>query len=646
MTTGRARTSGFFRRWPDLTLRKLFHEIWPLYEELVRTEGSVHCAFAAICSSIRDCSGPTPVRDLYSELRQAYGPDWLQGLASLLGMFMHFSTERGVLRNYRRPQKEFSSYPTSPHVTEWAGVSMLARLVKQPIPRTTPSAAAAERWAEEMLAFRLLDPAMESGQLLLETALVMLRRIHRQHPSTSADARRLRCAVLERLCHDCLWGIDRNKLALPAVSLVFSLLGAECGVKLPGPRNLLNCDALRWSAGENPPVFDGILSNPPWGETLRTAERRWIAAQFSAIEYQTDTYVAFSELAMRVLRLHGVFVLILPAQVLAVQNAAGLRELLCTRTELSEILVLPRPAFADACVRAVVLVGRTAAVQRAVRCRATVFPFFKPLDQAGPPRCIAISTATLRSLAGRPWWPELTNRARQPSRPTVRLGELATVHAGVQVYGVGRGRPNQTPAIVRQRPFTAQTPFRGSIPAIRGRDLRDFTVRDSTLFIRFGPWLARPGKHATLRRSTRVFVRELCRRDGKLVTAVANDAVVPLHGVLTLKPRGIEPCALVAILNSGPVAKHVRTHAASFAKVDFQKITTTELRELPIPASAIEPARRAKLGLPRASQREATLRRQLMRLAKQASQMAFHDRITPEMVATIDAIVARMYGSP
>jgi hypothetical protein len=158
-----------------------------------------------------------------------------------------------------------------------------------------------------------------------------------------------------------------------------------------------------------------------------------------------------------------------------------------------------------------------------------------------------------------------------------------------------------------------------------------------------GPWLARLGKNAELQQTRRIFVRELCRRDGKLVGAIACGRTVPLHGVLTVVPFGISPNVLVAILNSAYVAEYLRSHAASFAKVDFQKVTVSELRELPIPISAIQPSWRATLDVPLASDLEAAQRDRLMRLAKSAGRIGATKIIPSTTYAQINEILFRMY---
>lgn len=240
------------QRWPDLMLYRVFDELMTVFQRLseIHSQDSDYprtgiCrAYDTICrwiqTSVDQCSDSWDsfretqdpwrlnVHSLVMHLRRHYGDEWLQSLASLLAMLMHFSLSgRGakLLVNHRRPQKAFSTYPNSPALARFVGDGLVSRLLKYPIPTICQRHSDAERYAERALAFRVLDPSMESGQLLLEVARGSIRQVLRNHSPSSKPARYLGRALLDKLCRDCLWGIDRNELAVSAVKLSFSLLG-------------------------------------------------------------------------------------------------------------------------------------------------------------------------------------------------------------------------------------------------------------------------------------------------------------------------------------------------------------------------------------------------------------------------------------
>jgi hypothetical protein len=169
----------------------------------------------------------------------------------------------------------------------------------------------------------------------------------------------------------------------------------------------------------------------------------------------------------------------------------------------------------------------------------------------------------------------------------VPLRFACEVLTGVKPYKVGAGDPPQDRSILRRRPFTSQEFRRGFLPAVRGRHVRPYGVRREECYIQLGPHLAEMGRHPTLLDVRRVFVREVTGREGSLFAAPAPLGVVPLHGVLTLVPHGIHLAALIALLNSGLVAEWLRHNAAAQLKVDYQRVTATELLRLPVPVAAL-----------------------------------------------------------
>ncbi len=659
------------QRWPDANLSKSFRELLAIYRRLSEDHWkksgepsrSLREGYTTICRWIEESSIKTSesrgstetvserlaVRSIILDLKTDYKGNWLQSLASLLGMLMHFSVDdQGTdhLVNHRRPKKLFSTYPNSPAVTMFVGDAVASYILKQPIPAICHRFSDAERYAERALAFRALDPSMESGQLLLDLAMAFIRRVHSTHLPSTKTARYLTRALLEKLCRDCLWGIDKNELATGAVALMFSLLGAEAGIASLVPANLFTANALECFNGERLPLFDAIVNNPPWGETLKPDERKRLRGRFSSIKHQSDTYVAFAELAIRSLRPEGAFALVLPSQVVATCNTSRLREMLLSEAGIDQLALLPRSAFAHATVRGLVLLGRAHPALPPGHCHATVYPIVKRFDAIGPARSFTIPCSELQQAGESSWWPLLnTNGALRFRAATLALEQVALVASGVQLYRTGYGIPPQTSDVVRNRSFTFTAPLRGTLPAIQGRDVRDFHVRDPRQFIKFGEWLAHVGDHELLRLSTRIFVRELCRRDGKLTASVARDGFVPLHGVLTVVPKMIDAHALAGILNSAMAAKYVSGHTASFSKVDFQKITVSELRQMPIPIAALDARHRRALSLAPPTEEESSMRRRLAALARKLSRMKpENDSKVEELRLEMNAVVSAMYG--
>lgn len=670
--TGNLVIESLRQRWPDTPLLQSYRLLLSSLSELLHCQTSTgpgqresfDHAFESLCLSLdrgikadlpmgwnQWCRAPLPaIQPFLKGLPE--GVDDLEGLqriASILGMFMHFSisTEQpGSLMNGRRPHQTFTTYPTSPAVARTMADYLLDHLVTEPVPQSCRSPAAGERYARRCLTFRLLDPSMESGQLLLQVAISLVQRVHRQHTQDSLAAHYLNQALLERLCHHCLYGIDRNPRAIMAVEAAFSQLGAGLGLSRLIPRNLLVADSLRFFEAEKSQQFEAVLNNPPWGEPVRPdgpGRRPGIPGKENGL----DSYVAFSELALRVLKPGGVYGLILPSQALAAAKSRVLRESLVSRTSLDYAILLPRAAFASACVRGLVLLGR---LQPAPSGSGLVefikYPPVKNFADRSPVQSVFLPAPLLRRLGGRPWT-EVINAAEPHALtpPTVRLGDLATIVSGVKLYQQGRGSPPQTAEVVKARPFTFAVSLADTLAAVRGRDILEFRLKEPTTFIKYGPWLAGVGQHLGLRHLERVFLRELYRRDGKLTAAVASTGFLPLQGVFTIVPRRIDARVLAAILNSRATAAYVRQNSGSFTKVDFQRITVAELCRLPVPVTALDAGERLTLGLGAPSGRETTRRHELAGLAAAlAKPDASKAGVPAEMRQRLEDLVSQLYS--
>lgn len=605
--------SNLWPKWPDGTVLAVYDALFSEFESCYRSrarllpaEREADRAFQAVCHRLpslipsladlthgeRDVNpGRQPV--IGTTCPRHDGVRFLQVLASALGMLMHLRTPNGGSRmdeSRRRPRKRYTTYPNSPSLSRIVADYVLGKMVSRMLPRECRSAREADSCMRRALDFRLLDPSMESGQFLLQIAASLVTHIKKHSDGSGPSELRLVRAALQRLCEHVLWGVDRNPRAIHAVNALFEVLCTHLGVPKMRPRNLLVANSIESLAHGRLSGFDAVVNNPPWGERLGAADRKLIR-ELRAATHISDTYVAFTELGVASLRPGGVFALVLPSQFLGARNAAGLRELLLQSTVVDRLVVLPRHTFADAGVRGAVILGRKAgAGTRRARIAVTRYPPTPTLAEVGEAESFAVSFRDLARLGRRAWTPVVNrNGWRWQSQGFPALGDVARTATGVKLYGVGKGHPAQTEEARERRSFDSDRPLPGMVPAVRGRDVRDFTVRRASKYVRLGPWLADMGRHDRWLSSQRVFVRELCRRDGKLNAGLAPKGVVPLHGVLTVLPIRIDACVLIGILNSRLVAEYLRETACAFWKNDFQRVTLRELERLPVPAAAIRP---------------------------------------------------------
>jgi N-6 DNA Methylase len=614
------RLDGMWKRWPDDELERCFASHRRRLDEIA-------AALARGRTRSDDC--PSPFMALCQELL-AQHPEPIAGenqhegalrstptrpplgesvafayrMACSLGMLMHYSFcdhDVSVMINRRRPSNGASSYPNSPLVALLAAEYLIDRLLTEPIPQRIAGPGEARGYARSALGFRILDPSMECGELLLATIIAVVARILESHEWQSPPAKWLVEAMVRRLCRSCLYGIDLDPKSLSGTAVGLRILGRLLGIPDLRLTHGITGDSivafLRGDIGQ----FDAVINNPPWGDA--PPRRDDVRAGLRCLEHHPDSYMAFLELAINSLRPGGVFGLIVPSQVIASRNAAGAREILAQRTRLERVVVLPRAAFAHATVRGAILLGQAmpGADQRPSnkKTRIQVFAPVRRLGQRASISTTVLPQSRLR-MVGRTSWLSLIREepTTLPADQSIRLSRLATVTTGIRLYRSGCSDFLQAAGSLSAAVERREAAFGPSTSVVRGRDIRPYEVAESQLkWSLADPPLPEVLRHTRLSNRKRVYVRELCRRDGRIYASTAPRDTLPLHGVLTVVPFAITLEPLIALLNSSLAARLVRARCASFLKVDFQRITASELESFPVHLALVPPRIRIGLGL-------------------------------------------------
>ncbi|MCR5162575.1 MAG: SAM-dependent methyltransferase [Thermoguttaceae bacterium] len=156
---------------------------------------------------------------------------------------------------------------------------------------------------EEILALRILDPALGAGIFLLETCAQLTDFLALQGETTPE--------IPARIAAHCLFGADIDP---GAVAVAREILGEFCGFPDFDPtRNLICADSLKHFGGASSPRFDLVLGNPPFlgGRKIRRVLGddyfRFLTHDFTdGASGNADLCVYFFLLASRLLKPGGV----------------------------------------------------------------------------------------------------------------------------------------------------------------------------------------------------------------------------------------------------------------------------------------------------------------------------------------------------
>lgn len=209
---------------------------------------------------------------------------------------------------------------------------------------------------------RVLDPACGSGNFLLGAAQRLLSFAHLRGLDGNASVRLLQHAI---------WGFDPDPVAcFLATMQLHQLFARTYNTLYPMPGNrttqqqraattrflrhlhIHQADGLTFP-WENQPNVDLFLANPPY---LAAKNNDLTGYQAAGARGQSDSYLLFLELALRIVRPGGWIALILPDPVLARANATQARKRLLAETTVHHLWHLAN-VFA-ASVGAVVLIAQ------------------------------------------------------------------------------------------------------------------------------------------------------------------------------------------------------------------------------------------------------------------------------------------------
>jgi hypothetical protein len=642
--------------WPSPLVRRIFEFLLNEYFHLAQVrlascvgiigEGLAELAepFSALCGMLVDACDSSEASStvsgqeaLPSLIRQISPEQRPQATSSVLAMLLHrdpYLSAPGDTTNDRRPRHRHSTFPNSPGLSRLLCDLVFDRLVPATLPKRCPSLEVARNFARTAFRFKILDPSMEGGQLLLGLAEAWARRVQQQFHGDNPHGLRLIRAGLERLCRDCLFGVDRNPLALIAVATVFQVYCNQLGLRPIIPRQLACNDSLRPCEESK---FDAIVNNPPWGEKLDSTEREYIRSNFLHAGNPPDTYLAFVERSLHCLKRHGLYAFALPSSVIGTARALGLRELLARRTRIDLLVPLPRQVFADAAIRSIVVVGRKLNPSSRERCQVVAAQSFDSFDRPG---VVKVKSLCYRRLLTHSWTSLFLTRAqRSLSRNTKCLTTVSSIRSGVsgKAFRLQRCDSGHT---VREceKIFNEHIPF-GHIPAILSRNVGPMSLGRIAFFSRLD---LRNETHAhAITSAGCVAVRRLVAGDGRLLASPLLFKSLPVKGVFVVDQLELNPYVLSAILGSSTVAHWLKFNSGAQVNPNFQSVTIGDLRRIPIPKIAVNCLARPENSKSVHSDAQQLCQR-VIKLGR-AYRRPLHEPFKRSLLAELDRLVELLY---
>jgi hypothetical protein len=288
------------------------------------------------------------------------------------------------------------------------------------------------------------------------------------------------------------------------------------------------------------PGFDAVIGNPPWiGHEISELEPHIGARCFSLFD-KIDTYLAFFDKALTVIRANGNAGFITPNTYFNNRTALPLRQELISKRTLRTIVDLPKRTFKDApdVYPCITILGNNSESRDAyalgngtissIPSQFTSIPY----DDLTPPTYYI--TARQSSTA-------LDSILRKIEASGPKLSQFATFQKGVETGGDEKH--------LKQ----LKIPEPGWLPWLHGREIEPYGIDSDGWHVHYGPHLKNP-QTADLLTSRKIviqYIRKLTLYP-RVVAAFDDGHFFPSYGTLvSLIPNGkVQWGFLLALLNS------------------------------------------------------------------------------------------------
>jgi len=200
-----------------------------------------------------------------------------------------------------------------------------------------------DRSPNEIKQIRVFDPAMGTGNFLIEAAHRLTEALYEQSES---PGKKNRSEISRWVATNCLYGVDRDPVA---VSIARAQLALTAGCKPDDIRNFIAADSLLDELPEDW-VFDVVIGNPPW-LTYGLRDVKKIPQELNELyrakypgtaEYKISAYALFIEKALSLTRTGGYHGFIVPDSWLTGKYFSKLRNFLLTRSDFRRIVLIKR----------------------------------------------------------------------------------------------------------------------------------------------------------------------------------------------------------------------------------------------------------------------------------------------------------------
>jgi len=449
-----------------------------------------------------------------------------------------------------------------------------------------------------LLKITILDPACGSGAFLNQ-ALDFLINEHKyiDELETSLLGGGIVFQNIENtILENNIFGVDLNEESVEIAKLSLWLRTAQPRRKLNSLNNNIKCGN---SLIDDPKVagdkafiwqkefvqifknggFDVVIGNPPYGAGFSKTQKEYYISKYNLSASILDTYLMFLIEIPKYIVDNGILGYIIPSTWLYMSQYKKFRELLLSNYELPQIIHYRNPIFEDATVETCISFLKNTKPKTHSEYNYQEVKDLKILNNTTTKQLKLLKSKELSFL--------LKNQKNQKlfdkiSRKSKNLESISKVVCGLTPYRLNKGKPKQTPEIVKGKLFDAEIKVDDTYRQyLMGRDFNRYVWKiEKERWISYGDWLAEPRYAAPFDELEKIVVRQTSDR---IIAHIDKSKFLSLKNVHNIKiiNEKIEYKYLLTLLNSNLIDWWYHQLIPEVGRV-FAEVKVVNLKKLPI----------------------------------------------------------------
>ncbi len=335
--------------------------------------------------------------------------------------------------------------------------------------------------------------------------------------------------------------------------------------------------------------FDVVIGNPPYGVDFSKALNQHLKAKFETNTWRGESYVAFAELSLGLLKEFGQLTYIIPDTLLNLGFTDSLRKYLLKKTRLNEVVLLPASVFESATVDTIILhTEKRFKHQNQPDEKINVKFYSKDQSIESVYKPFKEFSISLKS------WQQIGGFNVYSTEEEIELilkldshngfDQIASAYSGIKGYEVGKGTPPQTKEIRRNKPYTSEDKMGDNwSPFYDGKHIGRYeNYWKSDNWIKYGEWLAAPRK-SEIFEGEKILARKIVS-DRLIATYIPKKSYCnTLLFVIKIQDEKYPYKFLLAILNSLIIGWYYRKKFQINPADTFPQILIRDINQLPIP---------------------------------------------------------------